>query len=100
MDRPAIRVVPGGQTGGPAASLGLGGLTSSELESRSQAHPSCAGLPHLLHPEGSSIFVSLVTEVIDREVSLPDLLTELTTTQVPFTPRQYQQSRSRDVSVA
>ena len=31
--------------------------------------------------------VSLVTEVIDREVTLPDLLTELTTTQVALTPR-------------
>jgi hypothetical protein len=31
--------------------------------------------------------VSLVTEVIDREVTLPDLLTELTTTQVAMTPR-------------
>src|SRR3989337_741316 len=31
--------------------------------------------------------VSLVTEVIDREVTLPDLLTELTTAQVAITPR-------------
>ena len=31
--------------------------------------------------------VSLVTEVIDREVSLPDLLTELTTATVAMTPR-------------
>jgi hypothetical protein len=31
--------------------------------------------------------VSLVSEVIDREVTLPDLLTELTTTQVALTPR-------------
>jgi len=31
--------------------------------------------------------VSLVTEVIDREVTLPDLLTELTSTQVAITPR-------------
>ena len=31
--------------------------------------------------------VSLVTEVIDREVTLPDLLTELTTAQVAMTPR-------------
>jgi hypothetical protein len=31
--------------------------------------------------------VSLVTEVIDREVTLPDLLTELTTAEVAFTPR-------------
>ena len=31
--------------------------------------------------------VSLVTEVIDREVTLPDLLTELTSTQVAMTPR-------------
>jgi hypothetical protein len=31
--------------------------------------------------------VSLVSEVIDREVALPDLLTELTTTQVQVTPR-------------
>jgi hypothetical protein len=31
--------------------------------------------------------VSLVTEVIDREVSLPDLLTELTTATVAITPR-------------
>jgi hypothetical protein len=31
--------------------------------------------------------VSLVTEVIDREVTLPDLLTELTTVQVAMTPR-------------
>ena len=31
--------------------------------------------------------VSLVTEVIDREVTLPDLLTELTTAQVATTPR-------------
>jgi hypothetical protein len=31
--------------------------------------------------------VSLVTEVIDREVALPDLLTELTTAQVAITPR-------------
>ena len=31
--------------------------------------------------------VSLVTEVIDREVSLPDLLTELTTSTVAMTPR-------------
>ena len=31
--------------------------------------------------------VSLVTEVIDREVSLPDLLTELTTATVATTPR-------------
>jgi hypothetical protein len=31
--------------------------------------------------------VSLVTEVIDREVTLPDLLTELTSTQVAITPQ-------------
>src|ERR1700694_5780132 len=31
--------------------------------------------------------VSLVSEVIDREVALPDLLAELTTTQVQVTPR-------------
>lgn len=31
--------------------------------------------------------VSLVTEVIDREVSLPDLLTELTTATITTTPR-------------
>jgi len=31
--------------------------------------------------------VSLVTEVTDREVTLPDLLTELTTAQVAMTPR-------------
>ena len=31
--------------------------------------------------------VSLVTEVIDREVTLPDLLTELTSSQVAITPR-------------
>src|SRR3970040_18072 len=31
--------------------------------------------------------VSLVTEVIDREVALPDLLTELTSSQVGTTPR-------------
>ena len=31
--------------------------------------------------------VSLVSEVIDREVTLPDLLTELTSTQVAITPR-------------
>ena len=31
--------------------------------------------------------VSLVTEVIDREVTLPDLLAELTTAQVAITPR-------------
>src|SRR6266542_3497690 len=31
--------------------------------------------------------VSLVTEVIDREVTLPDLLAELTTAQVAMTPR-------------
>jgi len=31
--------------------------------------------------------VSLVTEVIDREVTLPDLLTELTTATVAMTPR-------------
>ena len=31
--------------------------------------------------------VSLITEVIDREVTLPDLLAELTTAQVAMTPR-------------
>jgi len=31
--------------------------------------------------------VSLVTEVIDREVTLPDLLTELTSSQLAITPR-------------
>ena len=31
--------------------------------------------------------VSLITEVIDREVTLPDLLAELTTAQVAITPR-------------
>ena len=31
--------------------------------------------------------VSLISEVIDREVALPDLLTELTTTQVQLSPR-------------
>ena len=31
--------------------------------------------------------VSLITEVIDREVTLPDLLAELTTVQVAMTPR-------------
>ena len=31
--------------------------------------------------------VSLVSEVIDREVALPDLLAELTTTQVQLSPR-------------
>ena len=31
--------------------------------------------------------VSLVTEVIDREVALPDLLTELTSSQVAISPR-------------
>ena len=31
--------------------------------------------------------VSLVSEVIDREVALPDLLAELTTTQVHLSPR-------------
>ena len=31
--------------------------------------------------------VSLVTEVTDREVTLPDLLTELTSSQLAITPR-------------
>ena len=30
--------------------------------------------------------VSLISEVIDREVALPDLLAELTTTQVQLSP--------------
>jgi len=40
---------------------------------------------HSIKIEGD--LVSLVTEVIDREVTLPDLLTELTTAQVATTPR-------------
>ena len=31
--------------------------------------------------------VSLVSEIVDREVALPDLLAELTTTQVQLSPR-------------